>query len=70
MHDLFDKAVIYIYILPFFHLRLPFFLNRTGTQDQHMRGYLEKNMVTTTNFIEMTESMPNQGDLLSTKRYT
>lgn len=34
-----------------------------------MRDYLEKNMVTTTNFIEMTENTPNQGDLLSTKRY-
>lgn len=67
MHDLFDKASCYQYI-PLFHL--PFILIRTGTQDQHMRGYLEKNMVTTTNFIEMTESMPNQGDLLSTKRYT
>lgn len=42
--------------------------NRTDTQGQHMRDYLEKNMVTTTNFIEMTENTPNQGDLLSTKR--
>lgn len=50
-----------------FHL--PFFLIRTDTQGQHMRDYLEKNMVTTTNFIEMTENTPNQGDLLSTKRY-
>lgn len=47
----------------------PFFLIRTDTQGQHMRDYLEKNMVTTTNFIEMTENTPNQGDLLSTKRY-
>lgn len=46
----------------------PFFLIRTDTQGQHMRDYLEKNMVTTTNFIEMTENTPNQGDLLSTKR--